>query len=64
MLHVYAKGALVASINRQHKGADTYRASEPWLLLHKSGRVDRFETLAAAKDDVRKLWAPVQFKHA
>jgi hypothetical protein len=62
MLHVNMKGRHVASINKQHKAADGYRAEVPWLLLFVDGRVRRFGTQGRAKDEARKLWAPVSFK--
>lgn len=62
MIHVHSHGAYVASINRQAKSADSYTPETPWLLLHKTGRVDRFETQTEAKDEVRKAWPRVEFK--
>lgn len=62
MTHVYLLGAHVASINKQHPGADGFRASEPWLLLHRTGRTDRFATKREACAEARKHWGRVQFK--
>ena len=28
---------------------------EPWVLLHKSGRIDRFDSLKGLRDEVMKL---------
>ena len=65
MLHVYDQtGAHVAMINQQARAADGYRSEEPWLLLYNSGRVDRFDSQANAKDDARKSWAGCTFKRA
>ncbi|QOR55745.1 MAG: hypothetical protein YHS30scaffold667_41 [Phage 65_10] len=64
MIHIYHLGAHVASISKQHPGADNYRAFEPWLLLHISGRVDRFSSAKDARDEARKHWGCVQFKRS
>lgn len=61
MLHVYSHDLYVASINKLVKGADNYKASEPWLLLHKTGRVDRFATLQGARVEARKSWPATTF---
>jgi hypothetical protein len=63
-LHLYSGGAFVGSINRQNRLADGYRPEEPWLLLHLSGRVDRFATQAEAKDEARKHWGTVEFRRS
>lgn len=62
MIHVYYLGAFVASISKQNPCADGYRAFEPWLLLHRTGRTDRFDSAKAARDEARKHWGRVQFK--
>ena len=61
MLHIHTAGAYVATINKQAAAADTYRASLPWLLLLVDGRVRSFPSMADAKDEARKLWAPCTF---
>jgi hypothetical protein len=61
MLHVYSMGAYVASINKNNPIADSFDPANPWLLLHKSGRVDRFHSLSAARDDARKIGPNVTF---
>ena len=61
MLHVYQSGAFVASINRQHKAADTYRASLPWLLLHNTGKTRACETHQAARDEAQKVYPGCTF---
>lgn len=61
MLHVHTAGRHVASISKQHPGAEGYRADEPWLLLHVDGRVRRFGTQRMARDEAMKLWAPCSF---
>lgn len=64
MLHCYInKGRnYVASINKQHPAADAYSASLPWLLLLADGRVRRFPSLAEARDEAQKRFAPVTFR--
>jgi hypothetical protein len=64
MIHVHINKRSpthVASINRQHPGADGHRSQEPWLLLRVDGRVQRFGSLSEAKDEALKLWAPCRF---
>ena len=61
MLHVYAAKTYAASINKQHAAADTYEASLPCLLLLADGRVRRFPSMAEAKDEAQKRWAPCSF---
>lgn len=60
--HGQRTGPTVATINRQHPAADTYRAAEPWLLLHATGRVDRFASLAEARAEALKSWPGVSFR--
>lgn len=57
-----ASGKFVAQINLQSKSADTYCAEEPWLLLHNTGRVDRFPLQRDAKAEVRKTWGKCKFE--
>ena len=65
-LHVYARQGEqhVAMINKQPRAADSYRAEEPWLLLHDTGRIDRFTRKDEAVDEARKSYAPCVFKRA
>lgn len=56
MKNIYSGAKLVAQINKQHKAADSYRALEPWLLLHLTGRVDRFGTYSEARDEALKSY--------
>ena len=49
MLHIYANGAFVASINKQPRAADNYCKLTPWLLLLGDGKVLRFTSCDAAK---------------
>jgi hypothetical protein len=66
MLHVYAgqigEPKHVAIINQQPKAADGYTPETPWLLLHNTGRIDRFATLAEARLEAVKSWPRVVFK--
>lgn len=66
MLHCYIKHGTqyVASINKQSPAADTYSASLPWLLLLADGRVRRFPSLAEARDEAQKRFAPVVFRRS
>lgn len=59
--HVHSQGAHVAQIVKQPRAADSYRAGEPWLLLHNTGRVDRFPSQAEARDEARKTWTAARF---
>ena len=52
----------VATIAKQHKMADNYRACEPWLLLHNTGRTDRFASLHEARSEAQKSYAGARFK--
>ena len=63
-LHVYSQRGqtFVATISRQHKCADGFIKETPWLLLHKTGRIDRFETAFQAKDEAKKSWPAVTFR--
>lgn len=62
MLHVYVNTTHVAMINEMPKAADGYTPETPWLLLHNTGRVDRFATQREAKAEARKTWGYVLFK--
>lgn len=61
MLHVYSQGAFVAMIEKQSKLADYATPETPWLLLHNTGRIDRFTTQGEARDEARKAWPRVTF---
>lgn len=62
VLHVYASNSKhVAMIALPPKCADAYVPEEPWCLLHDSGRVDRFETRAQARDEALKTYGRVKF---
>lgn len=61
MLHVNIKGTHVASINKQHKAADTFDPANPWLLLRLDGRVHKHPTAAAARKTATDLFAPCTF---
>lgn len=62
MIKVIAGDQTVAYINKQDKAADGHIKETPWLLLHVKGRIDRFATMAEARDDARKTWPGVKFK--
>lgn len=64
MLNVYSKGQHIAAINKAHKCSDNYAPMYPWLLLHNTGRVDRFCTLSEARNDALKLAPAVKFSRA
>lgn len=66
MLHCYIKHGTqyVASINKQSPAANAYSASLPWLLLLADGRVRRFPSLAEARDEAQKRFAPVVFRRS
>lgn len=66
MLHCYIKSGTqyVASINKQSPAANAYSASLPWLLLLADGRVRRFPSLAEARDEAQKRFAPVVFRRS
>ena len=61
-LHVHSHGRFVAIISKQHKLSDGFTRETPWLLLSNTGRVDRFATMAEARDEARKTWPSVGFK--
>lgn len=65
-IHVYInKGTKhVAMISRQQRGADSYNEAEPWLLLHNTGRTDRFAKMAEAKDEALKSYGPLHFSRS
>lgn len=49
-------------INQQDKLAAGYVKEEPWLLLHRTGRTDRFATLKEALEEAKKSWAKCSFR--
>lgn len=62
MIHVYDKaGDYVATIYKQDKLAIGYRRHEPWLLLWRTGRVDRFETYKESRKEAQKSWPACTF---
>jgi DNA topoisomerase IB len=60
-LHVYVNKQHVAMIALPPKAADAYVPEEPWCLLHNTGRVDRFEKQAQARDEAMKTYGVVTF---
>ncbi len=62
MLHIHDRfGQYVASINQQDKLAAGYRKEEPWLLLHLTGRTDRFGLQKEAIAEALKSWPACTF---
>lgn len=61
-MNVLSHGVHVAAINRMSKAADGYTPETPWLLLHNTGRVDRFATQREAKEEARKSYPRVTFE--
>lgn len=63
-LYVYSQRGtkFVATINRQHPASDGFVKETPWLLLHNTGRVDRFEGAKQAREEAVKSWPAVTFK--
>ena len=53
-----------AIINKQDANADGYRSYEPWLLLHDSGRIDRFQSLFDARMEARKTYCNSTFSRS
>jgi hypothetical protein len=64
MTHVYQHQAYVASISKQHKAADTYQSSLPWLLLLADGRIRRHASASEARDEAQKQFPNAVFKRA
>ncbi len=63
MIHVYDRdNQFVASISQQAKWAANYSKEEPWLLLYRTGRTDRFATLKEAREEAKKSWAKCSFR--
>lgn len=60
-LHVYSAGVHKAMIVCQPKQADGYTPETPWLLLHNTGRIDRFAMQREAREEARKSWAGATF---
>lgn len=48
-------GNLVAKIERDAQGMGS-KCEEPWVLKRVGGRIDRFESQAAAREEARKSW--------
>lgn len=62
-LYLYVADEWVAMIALPPKCADAYVPEEPWCLLHNSGRVDRFVSLKAAREEAVKSYGPkLEFK--
>lgn len=54
MVHIDSKdGVYVASIKHQ---PCKHRPEEPWALLYRAGRIDRFVSEAEAKREAQKSW--------
>lgn len=54
-------GTLLAMIEKQPRAADSYRADEPWMLLHTTGRIDRFASMREARDEAIKTYGNPTF---
>lgn len=61
MLHVYANGTFVASINKQTRSGDNYCKLAPWLLLLGDGKIQRFASCEAAKSHAVKTFTGCTF---
>jgi hypothetical protein len=61
-VHTQRGAAFVATITRQHKESDGFIRETPWLLLHNTGRVDRFGSASEAREEARKTWPAVTFR--
>ena len=57
--HGISTGPTTALINKQHPGSPGFQRAAPWLLLHSTGRVDRFATYAEARQEAMKAWPAV-----
>ncbi len=62
LLHVYGSRGHVAMIALPPRCADAYVPEEPWVLLHDTGRVDRFATMKEAREEATKTYAPCAFR--
>lgn len=60
-LDIYSRCKHVACIVLQNSNADGYNAAEPWLLLHNTGRVDRFRYVRDARAEAVKTYPSVRF---
>ena len=59
---VYAmNGAFVAQVTNSSPISFGFSKEEPWLLLHNTGRIDRFASVKDAKFEARKTWASCRF---
>lgn len=56
-MNVLLHGGLVAQIVRQPRIADGHIAATPWLLLHHTGRIDRFASTREARDEALKTYS-------
>lgn len=54
-LQVIKRRQVVAHITRSEPGSPGHEPGLPWTLLHSSGRIDRHDSLAGARDDAQKL---------
>lgn len=62
MRTIYSHDKFVAMISKQSKDSPNYNREEPWLLLHNTGRTDRFESFQAAREEAIKSFPAVTFK--
>ena len=63
-MFVYSGAAFVAQVLKQPRDADYFNACAPWMLLHNTGRIDRFESQAQAREEASKAWPAVRFTRA
>lgn len=61
MLHIYANGTFVASINKQTRAGDSYCKLTPWLLLLSDGKIQRFTSCDAAKRHASTMFPSCTF---
>lgn len=60
-MNVYSQRKHVAMVRKQPPIADGYNSVEPWMLLHNSGRTDRFATYKDARAEAIKSYPAVRF---
>lgn len=61
-MFVYSFGEFVATVAKQDKRADSFNAAEPWMVLHNTGRIDRFESQREARAEAVKTYPAAKFK--
>lgn len=61
MLHIYSADLFVESIVKNNRNTCNFDPCNPWGLLHRTGRIDRFPTMAAARAEAQKIGPRVTF---